>query len=263
MIILSYTSLSSYKNCPKFFDYRYVQKRKPSLPQNQRNFISGSCSHELLEAAFKVCRPISLDYINQMFNTVFEKVWADKTRNGVILLYPNETRESLRENCRLMVLKGVETIKKLGMDVGDFQSEVPIGTYEKPFELEPGLLIQGSADWVREKDNLLTIADFKTSKDLTYIRPIQLILYAIALERILGKPTKEAFYLMFSTGAQVNVKLLPSMREEVLKLFRNTNQDIKDGKFEANPSPKACSECVFRNICPASHIKTGPKEITF
>lgn len=263
MIALSYTSFSNFKACPYFFKLKYVEKRTAPIPQNNRFFVEGSVVHECLEAAFKHSRPIDTQYIDSIFDQMYEKVYQDKMKNGVILYLPGENKATLKLKSKQILAVAVSVVKKLGMDVGDFHNEYSIGTYKEPFELKKGLYVQGSVDWMRENPTNLTICDFKTSKDTTYIKPIQLILYSLALKKKFNKPINEAFYLMFRSGAKFGVNVNETLQDTVLQMFSETNDLINRGEFKATPSSKVCGECVFRTTCPHSHLKKQRNEITF
>jgi len=263
MIALSYTSFTNYKACPYFFKLKYIDRAKSSIPQNNRFFIEGSVVHECLEEAFKHARPIDTAYIDSIFDRMFEKVYQDKLKNGVILFVHGENKEAIKVKSRQVLTTAVNVIKKLGMDVGDFKNEYSIGTYEEPFELEKGLYVQGSVDWLRETDNGIIICDFKTSKDTTYITPIQLILYSLVLKKKFNKPITDAFYLMFRSGAKFGVTITSELQHTVLQMFSEVNEAVNAGNFKATPSSKICGECVFRSTCPHSYFKNKSNEITF
>lgn len=263
MIILSYTSFSAFKSCPYLFKKKYVERVKPLIPQNNRWFVEGSVVHRCLEAGFKHSKPIDKDYVLSIFDTTFDRVFQEQKNQGVILFLPNETVDSIKAKCLETLRMSIDTIRKLGMDQGDFHSEFTIGTYREPFELVKGLYIQGSVDWVRDLGENLIVSDFKTSRDTTFIKIMQLLIYVIALEKKLGKPVSQAFYLMFRSGAKVDVTLTDQKRKEAVDLLLEVNNKINVGDFTANPAEKLCKECVYRNICEFSAIKYGPKETSF
>lgn len=263
MIALSYTSFTNFKACPYFFKLKYVDKRTATIPQNNRFFVEGSVVHECLEEAFKHSRPIDTAYIESIFDRMFEKVYQDKLKNGVILYFTGENKEVLKFKSKQVLAVAINVIKKLGMDVGKFENEYSIGSYKEPYELKKGLYVQGSVDWLRENENGIVICDFKTSKDTTYVKPLQLILYSIALKKRFNKPITDAFYLMFRSGAKFGVTINDDLQNTVLQMFSEVNDHIEKGEFKATPSSKACGECVYRNICPHSYFKNIQKEITF
>jgi CRISPR-associated protein Cas4 len=262
-VTLSYTSFSAYRSCPEFFRRKYVDRIKPSIPQNNRWFIEGSVIHECLEKGFAHSRPLDKEYVVSIFDSTFDKVYAEQSTRGVIVLLSIETKDMIRAKCKELLNCSISTIQKMGMDQGEFYSELPVGTYKEPFELVKGLYIQGSVDWVRDSGTSLTVSDFKTSKDMTYVKALQLLIYSMALEKKLGKPVEKAFYLMFRSGAQVKIDLSEAERKKAIGMLTEANNNIKSGKFEAKPSDKTCKECVFRNMCKFCSIKFGPQEISF
>jgi CRISPR/Cas system-associated exonuclease Cas4 (RecB family) len=240
-----------------------VDRKKATIPQNNRWFIEGSVVHECLEKGFKQAKPMSMEYVESIFDETFNKVFSEQQVRGVIYFFPGESKEVLRAKSKELLKLSINTIKKLGMDVGEFYSEMPIGTYKDPFEFQKGLYIQGSVDWVKDLGTGLIVSDFKTSKDMAYVKAMQLLVYAMALEKKLGKPVDRAFYLMFRSGAQISIPLTEEKKAEALGLLTRANNQIKSGDFKATPLEKVCKECVFRNQCSFSVVKYGPQEISF
>jgi len=263
MIALSYTSLSSYRSCPLFFRFKYVERRKPTLPQNNRWFIEGAVVHECLEAGFNHSKPMDVEFVDSIFDATFARVFTEQRSRGVIIFMNGETVDTIKVKTKELLHISIATVKKLGMDVGDFYSEYSIGTYREPFELVNGLWIQGAVDWAKNVGSYMTVGDFKTSKDMAYVKAMQLLIYVLALEKKLGRKVIDAFYLMLRSGAKVPVRLTQDQRDEALRILVESDKGIKEGRFEATPSDKVCHECVFRNTCPSSGVKYGPKTTSF
>lgn len=263
MIALSYTSLSAYHSCPRFFWFKYIERRRPSIPQNNRWFVEGAVVHECLKAGFLQARPLNEEYILSIFDATFNKVFAEQSSRGVILFLAGENKEVLRERTRELLKLSITTVKKLGMDVGEVDNEFPIGTYFEPFELEKGLWIQGSVDWKKDIGDSLWVGDFKTSKDMTFVKAMQLLLYVIALEKKVGKKVSEAFFLMLRSGAKVPVQLTQDQRDRAMNTLILADAGIKSGKFDAKPKTKLCKDCVFRNMCSDAMLRQGPKITSF
>ncbi|VVB50688.1 PD-(D/E)XK nuclease superfamily protein [uncultured archaeon] len=263
MIALSYTSLSAYRSCPKFFRYKYIEKRKSTIPQNNRWFLEGAVVHDCLKAGFLHSKPLNEEYILSIFDSVFDRVFSEQRSRGVILFMTGETKETIRDKTRELLKLSISTVKKLGMDLGDVYNEYSVGTYFNPFELEKGLWIQGSVDWVKDTGEVLWVGDFKTSKDMTYIKGMQLLLYVMALEKKMGKKVGEAFFLMLRSGAKVPVQLSEMQRSAALEILKDTNDHINKGIFYANPKEKVCRECIFRNMCSDAMLRVGPKVTSF
>jgi CRISPR/Cas system-associated exonuclease Cas4 (RecB family) len=264
LIILSYTSKSLYDGCPKAFKLKYVEKRKPSIRQNVRWFIEGSAVHKTLEKCFKASPTLVEEMAVKEYPSVFDMVISEQRRQGDIHLYRGETIEDIKNNGLNILKQGIKAIKARQMDEGLYKNEFSIGTYVKPFELLPGLFIQGSVDWLKEVEDHILLADFKSSKGTEYLSPAQIIMYVLAVEKIFKKPVKKGFYLMLRTGTIVNVNITPERKELMLIDLEDVNNKIKNNIFVPKASVKTCGECVFRNDCSDSKAKeVGTGEITF
>ena len=149
------------------------------------------------------------------------------------------------------------------MDQGAYKNEYSFGTYFKPFELVPGLLLQGSIDWLKEIDDYILLADFKSSKGTDYLSPHQIILYILAVEKIFKKKVKEAFYLMLRTNTRIKVNITQERKDELLQDFIEVNNKIKKNIFVPNATIKNCKGCSYRNDCSDSVAKDVTGEIEF
>jgi CRISPR/Cas system-associated exonuclease Cas4 (RecB family) len=118
-------------------------------------------------------------------------------------------------------------------------------------------------DWIKDFGEYLWVGDFKTSKDMAYVKAMQLLIYVMALEKKIGKVVKEAFYLMLRSGAKIPVNLTEEERYKAMHLLVEADTNIKAGKFEATPHLKVCQECVFRNMCNAAKLVERPKITSF
>lgn len=255
MIALSHTSHTLYRGCPKAFKLKYVEKRKPSIRPNVRWFLEGSAVHKTLERCFKAIPEVRDEVAAKLYPHIFDEVVIEQRRQGDIHLYNGETLASIKANGLNILKSGLQAIKDHQMDQGIYYSEYSIGTYLKPFELYPGLLIQGSVDWLRAYDGYMHLADFKSSKGIEYLSPAQIIMYVLAIEKIFKMPVLQGFYLMLRTGSVVNVGITQERKDLMLSDLIEVNNKIKQGVFVPNASAKTCSTCSFRNDCTDSKAK--------
>jgi CRISPR/Cas system-associated exonuclease Cas4 (RecB family) len=241
-----------------------VEKFKPSIRQNVRNFIEGSAVHKTIEKCFKQSPILDTELAIREYPAIFDQVIVEQQRQGDIHLYRGETLDSIKSNGLKILKQGILAIKSKKMDEGLHHSEYCIGNYLKPYELSPGLFIQGSVDWVQEFETHLEIADFKSSKDTKYLSPSQVVMYVLALEKIFKRPVTRGFYLMLRTGQRVDVKITEDRKQELLIDLQEANNRIRCGKFDPDPSAAKCGGCSFRNDCKysgASEKVTGVLDI--
>jgi CRISPR/Cas system-associated exonuclease Cas4 (RecB family) len=261
--ILSYTSYTLYKGCPKAFKLKYINKQKPSIRQNVRWFLEGSAVHKTLEKCFKAEPVLNEELALALYPQVFDDVVVEQKRQGDIYLYRGETIADIKANGLTILKQGIKAIKMREMDKGAYQNEYSIGNYAKPFELAPGLFIQGSVDWLKEMDDHILVADFKSSKGTDFLSPHQIIMYVLAIEKIFKKPVKKGFYLMLRSGTVVNVTITQERKDSLLAELIDVNDHIKKNIFIPNASTKTCGQCVYRNDCTDSKAKESSGEISF
>jgi CRISPR/Cas system-associated exonuclease Cas4 (RecB family) len=261
--ILSYTSYTLFRGCPKAFKLKYIDKKKPSIRQNVRWFIEGSAVHKTLEKCFNADPILNEELALTLYPQVFDEVIIEQKRQGDIHLYRGETIADIKANGLTILKQGIRSIKAREMDQGKYHNEYSIGTYGKPFELLPGLFIQGSVDWLKEIDDYIVLADFKSSKGTDYLSPHQIIMYVLAVEKIFKKPVKKGFYLMLRSGTVVSVSITQERKDLLLTELSDVNDSIKKNIFVPNASTKTCGSCVYKNDCSDSKAKESSGEITF
>ena len=128
------------------------------------------------------------------------------------------------------------------------------------------LVLRGSIDLVEARaDGSLRVTDHKTGKAWakegvvvgggTVLQPL---LYALAAERVLGKPvTAGRLYYCTATGeyAERVVALDRAGREAVSKVVEVIDAALRQGLLPAMPQAGACTYCDYRRVC-------GPYEET-
>ncbi len=249
MAALSYSSRALYKACGYAYKLRYVTRLKPKVKANTRPFLEGGAVHLTLENSLKLKKPLDKELTLSLFPAAWEQTVRDQQRQGVIRLFPRETLESIRNKAREILISGIDYIKYLKLDEGEFHSEYAVGRWDAPLKLDKGLLIHGKIDQLNIGPDGLRIFDFKTSQNMTYVSPEQLVLYVLAIEKLFNKPVVEAAFLMLRNKQKVFVPLSDTRRQEVLDAFIDSSNRIDAGEFEAHPSEKVCKECSFRMDC--------------
>lgn len=117
-----------------------------------------------------------------------------------------------------------------------------------------GTLVRGSIDlWFEEDDGQVVVVDYKTGKhistELMNAYQAQIWLYALALERLLGKLPERGYLALLDRGETVEVVLGEEARRNAAEVVANFVQAEKEGLFELNPGER-CGWCRFyRNGC--------------
>lgn len=264
MALLSFTSKEYYKSCGHFYKLKYKDRLHPSIRMNVRPFLEGSAMHNAIEMSYAIKKPLDKDVTVGVFNTAWNKTVTDQRRQGNFIFNKGETLEKLKSKTLGITMQAVTYINFLGIDKTEFYNEYKLGTFDKPYNLAEGLQIHGAADHVQVLSDQIRVYDYKASKNATYLKPAQLILYGIIAEKEFDRPLRETAFLMFQLNKKMNVWPTDENKKRVLDEFIEIAHKIDDGVFKPNPSEQLCGDCVFRNQCEHSSVKQneGPKIIS-
>jgi DNA helicase-2/ATP-dependent DNA helicase PcrA len=127
--------------------------------------------------------------------------------------------------------------------------------------------VQGRYDLVVEREERITILDFKTGAvddpDEAKKRAkesLQLDVYALAHLRTAGRLPDWVELRFLESGLSGGKR--PTAEEAVRteEVVREVSAQIRQRDFEARPSYMACGQCAFRDICP--HTARNPEAET-
>jgi DNA helicase-2/ATP-dependent DNA helicase PcrA len=235
---LSASDLSLYLTCP----LKYKFARVFGIPQeptiNQR---FGILFHNVLERFHK--EPPANEHEGlRLLNRLFEQGWR-RTGFGSTddeLQFRDRAKEALRlywERERLAEGEPVWLEKKFDFKVGDHH-------------------VRGRVDRVdRLPDGDYELIDYKTGErkseeDLD--DDLQLALYRMAAREAWGIEASTGSYYYVLDGDKVAAPTKPDDAERVERTVLQVGEGILSQDFEPRPSPKVCSWCDYRLICPAA-----------
>ncbi len=120
--------------------------------------------------------------------------------------------------------------------------------------------VRGRYDRVdREEDGRVTITDYKSSDvrdpataNRRARESLQLSIYALAYESQNGKLPDELALHFLESGIVGRVEPTSRRLERASDQITAVGEGIREGRFEAAPSPMRCGFCPFREICPDS-----------
>jgi DNA helicase-2/ATP-dependent DNA helicase PcrA len=238
MLSLSASDLSLYLTCP----LKYKFARVFGIPQeptiNQR---FGILFHNVLER-FHKDPPENEEEGLRLLNRLFEQGWR-RTGFGDSddeLQFRDRAREALRlywERERLSESEPVWLEKKFDFKVGDHH-------------------VRGRVDRVdRLPDGDYELIDYKTGErkseeDLD--SDLQLALYRLAAREAWGIEAGTGSYYYVLDAEKVPAPTRPDDAERVERTVLQVGEGILGQDFEPRPSPKVCSWCDYRLICPAA-----------
>ncbi len=120
------------------------------------------------------------------------------------------------------------------------------------------LVIRGQVDLWFEENGELAIVDYKTD-DVTASQAsqraqdyaLQLRLYAMAVEKVAGRPVDRAWLHFLRPNLAVQVDLSPSLLDSPDQIVRDFQQAQHKGDFPLNEGER-CLRCAFyKDLCPA------------
>ena len=254
MAVYSHSRLSTFENCPRQFEYRYVQKI-PVEREGIEAFV-GKRVHEILERLYhhvrRHSRPPSLRQVLERF----QKDWAHHWHDEVQIVRVENDVEHYQGH-------GRRCLENYYRSEYPFDRDETIALEHKfSADLDPGgrYKMRGVIDrLVRREPGAYEVHDYKTG---AYLPPKkrfetdrQLAFYRIGIEQSL--PDVESVglvwhYLNFNktVRSQRSAEQIAALREETIERI---DQIERATTYRATPSA-LCRWCDFREICPDAKI---------
>jgi putative RecB family exonuclease len=256
----SNSRLSAYENCPRQYEYRYVQKI-PVETESIEAFV-GKRVHEILERLYhhigRWGRPPSLRQVLDRFEKDWPIHWSDRVE--II-----KSEQSTDDYKRL----GARCLENYYRGFYPFDQAETIGIEEPvTLALDPDARYQvrGIVDRIaRPRPGEYEIHDYKTGAWLPPQRRVdqdrQLALYQIALQQ--SRPDVESVELVWHYLAFGKTLRSTRTPEAIEGLKRETIELIdtieRAAEFRATPGP-LCRWCEYRTRCPEGQRTAASRE---
>lgn len=153
---------------------------------------------------------------------------------------------------------------------GDERDTRDRSSSDEPVEVAGGFWVRGSIDLVESSGPTLRVTDHKTgraaAKDGVVVGGggvLQPLLYALAAERLLGRPV-EAGRLWYATRrggyAERLVEASAEHRDRLREVLEIVDRAVAEVFFPALPARDACRYCDYRLVCgPDEELRSGIK----
>ena len=249
---LSVSKCKTYLDCKAKYKYTYIDK----LPRKTWDFhTTGKFCHKVLEDFHNV-------YINgndTPYNVVMSKAFKD-----AVIEYKAEMTSDMKKECWGIIdqyLRLVTTNKKNN-------NVANVLACEKNFELLVGgkVILNGMIDRIQlDDDNVLHVADYKTTKNKKYLKDdfFQLLTYAYVI--VAEDPSIEkvrASYVLLRHNFEYITKEFN--KKEIIKVADKyidyTDQILKEKEFAPSPS-RLCTYCDHIAVCPAGKKMIDPSSV--
>jgi RecB family exonuclease len=237
MKIQSVSSIGTFEKCPKHYQYRYILK--PDVVKKKWDFSEfGSCAHRALELFHKhlmtnVASPS--DYgplMTECFDTAVKE-------------FDQAVLEPHMDELYDVIKNYLKKIKNDGLP--------EVIAVEKEFHISvSGYEVRGFIDRIdRVSDTEIHVVDYKTSKDPSYLKNFQLLVYAIAIKNAYPKVNKiyGSYCLLKHKSKMMTWEFSDNMIEETKEKIKAVSYDISvETKWKKKPS-KLCDFCDYKDIC--------------
>jgi DNA helicase-2/ATP-dependent DNA helicase PcrA len=233
-VVLSYSAIATYRDCPKQYWYRHEQ-RLPAVQSAEA--VQGVVLHEVLRRAGEA-RQRSETVTAALLSSLHEEVWSSTA-------FPDSRRAPTFKHNGADQLEAYR--KRGGFDA--------IPEYlEQPFTVGvDGWTLRGVIDRVDRIESGWRILDYKTGRPVSRgRRELQVALYAMgaatALKLVPEKVELEVVYL--ASAESLRLERPDALIAEAKKQAAEVAEGVEEGRFEARPDRRRCRLCPYRLACP-------------
>jgi DNA helicase-2/ATP-dependent DNA helicase PcrA len=234
---LSFTAISTYRDCPRQYRYRYVH-RLPARPTAEG--VYGTVVHQvLMEGGRALIQGRAVDA--ELLGRLQAAAWATTS-------FPDPRR--------LPAMKRLaEAQLKRYLEAGGLAR--PPAMVERAFTLEmTGWRLRGVIDRVDPPESPggpWLLIDYKSGAAAPASRlrrDLQLLLYALAARRVLALDPLQLRIVYLRSGSTVSVEASDDLVGEAETVAAEVAESVLGGDFEPRPERRRCSLCPYRLACP-------------
>ncbi|MEM9176375.1 MAG: PD-(D/E)XK nuclease family protein [Myxococcota bacterium] len=248
--IYSHSRLSSFENCPKQFEYRYVLKI-PSESEGIEAFV-GKRVHEVLERLYLFVGRGQIPGIEKVVDR-YHKLWEET--------YDADRVRIVRQNTPLAYYRqlGEDCLRGYYLRHYPFDESETLGIEKRivfPLDDAGEYRMQGIIDRIsRARDGAIEIHDYKTGARVPSQRILdqdrQLALYQLGLARTYGRDTE--FRLVWHYVAKNRTCVSTRTKQDLDQLRSDTIARIDEIQAATEyPAKKIslCDWCEYKRRCP-------------
>ncbi|MGM5484893.1 MAG: RecB family exonuclease [Nanobdellota archaeon] len=257
------SSINMYKQCPRKYYYRYIEKRptKPSI-----HLVRGNVAHSVLEEFFdkdlKGINELNYDLmLKQHAQKSLAEVWKRYKEKFDELDMTNQQLSYYFDETMMMVLNFVDHIVERikpkienGMNFRDaFKAIIP--SAEEKF-VSKEHKVMGFIDAIENRNGKICIMDYKTSKrdKINEAYKLQLSIYTLLYHEKYGNlPDKVGIFFLKHSERFLDATedLLKDAKFEIEQIHMGTESDNK-ADYPMKPGPLckwSTGECDYYELC--------------
>ena len=230
-VVLSYSAIAAYRDCPRQYWYRQEQ-RLPALQSAEA--VHGVIQHEVLRQAGEA-RKSGQEMTARILRSIHDEVWRQSA-------FPDLRRAPTFQRIGAAQLEAFR-------NRGGF--DLPPEFLEQPFSAAvDGWTLRGVIDRIDRTEKGWRIVDYKSGRPLTRSRrDLQVALYALGASSALHLDPMELEVVYLATGESVKVEKVKELVIDAKNQAADVAEGVREGRFEARPERRRCRLCPYRLAC--------------
>jgi RecB family exonuclease len=230
-VVLSFSAIAAYRDCPRQYWYRQEQR----LPAAQSaEAVQGVIQHEVLRQAGEA-RKSGHEVTARALKSMHDEVWRQVN-------FPDARRAATFKRIGAAQLEAYR---------GHGGFDAPPEFLEQPFSAAvDGWTLRGVIDRIDRTESGWRIVDYKSGRPLSRSRrDLQVALYALGGSSALHLDPMELEIVYLATGESVQVEKVRDLVAEATSQAAEVAEGVRDGRFEARPERRRCRLCPYRLAC--------------
>ncbi len=230
-VVLSFSAISAYRDCPRQYWYRQEQR----LPAEQSaEAVHGVILHEVLRQAGEVRRGGG-EVTAHLLAEIHAQVWARTP-------FPDARRATTFRRIGGAQLESYR--QRGGFDATPEHLEHPFSA------AVDGWTLRGVIDRIDRTESGWRIVDYKSGRPLTRSRrDMQVALYALGAKSALRLDPVELEVVYLASGDTVNVDNVDTLVADATSQAAEVAEGVRAGRFEPRPERRRCRLCPYRLAC--------------
>jgi RecB family exonuclease len=230
-VVLSYSAIATYLDCPRQYWYRHVQR----LPVVQSaEAVQGVIVHETLRRAAEA-RRAGGEVTGPKLRAMHREVWLETQ-------FPDPRRAATFERNGAAQLEAYR--RQGGLDAAPEYIEHAFTA------AVDGWTLNGVIDRIDRTADGWRIIDYKTGRPLARSRrDTQVALYALGAESTLNLDPVELDVVYLASGETVRVEHTDTLVDDAKRQGAEVAGGVRSGRFDARPDRRRCRLCPYRLVC--------------